>query len=191
MITNWPMSKNELYGPPPAYSVDPPLPIYTISEIQHEYRERPSSHASILLSSTFQRYLLVTSLLHILIGITAIVCDILLISMNESYSFTGIWAGVCCIILGIYLILFMSRSEKHICSLQRYKFIQLGTCLIIITALVLSSINLALNSCYKTYFEFDQCQYSAQKLKIILVSFFAFTFIQICITAIMTCVYIR
>jgi hypothetical protein len=111
--------------------------------------------------------------------------------MSESYSFAGLWAGVFCIILGIYLILYMSHPKKHICSLQRFKLIHISICLIILTALILSSINLALNSCYKTYAEFDQCQQSAQNLKVILVSFFACTFIQICITAVMTCVYIR
>ncbi len=193
MITSWPISKDELYGPPPAYSVNPPPPtsIYTITETRNEYQERPSSHTSIVLSTNFLRYLLGAGLLHILIGITSIVCDILLIGMHESYPFTGIWAGVLCIIFGIYLILFMSYSEKQTYSLHRFKLIHILVCLIIIIALILSSINLASNSCYEIYYEPDQCRYSTQKLKIVLVTFFAFTFLQICITSILTFVHIR
>jgi hypothetical protein len=111
--------------------------------------------------------------------------------MNESYSFSGLWAGVSCIILGIYLILFISDPEKPKCSLQRFKFLYLIICFIIIIALILSSINLASNSCPTIYFEFDQCQHLAQQLKIILVTFFAFTFLQICITFIVTFVHTR
>ncbi len=187
------MSKDEIYGPPPAYSVDPPPSIYIVPQRRNAYEERPtsSSHASIVLSTRFLRYILGTGVLHILIGIIAIVCDILLISMNESYSFSGLWAGVSCIILGIYLILFISDPEKQKCSLQRFKFLYLIICFIIIIALILSSINLASNSCPTIYFDFDQCQHLAQQLKIILVTFFAFTFLQICITFIITFVHTR
>lgn len=193
MVTNWPMSKDEIYGPPPAYSLNPPSPpIYTIPELHHEYQER-SSHSSheFILSTKFLRYLLGIGVLHILIGIITIVCDILLISMNESYSFPGLWAGVACIILGIYLILFMSDSRKQKISLKRFKLMHIAICLIIITALVLASINLSTNSCPPMYFQLDQCQNSAQQLKMILVTFFAFTFVQICITSTVTFVYTR
>jgi len=187
------MSKDEIYGPPPAYSVDPPPSIYIVPQRRNAYEERPtsSSHASIVLSTNFLRYLLGAGLLHILIGITSIVCDILLIGMHESYPFTGIWAGVLCIIFGIYLILFMSYSEKQTYSLHRFKLIHILVCLIIIIALILSSINLASNSCYEIYFEPDQCRYSTQKLKIVLVTFFAFTFLQICTNFIVTFVHTR
>ncbi|CAF0741401.1 unnamed protein product [Adineta steineri] len=188
MTNNWSMSRDDLYGPPPAYSLDPPTSIYTIPQIRNEYQERPPPLpppcTSIDLSTKFLRYILANGLLHILIGLTSIVCGILLFGMNESYPFTGIWAGVLCIILGIYLIIFISHSEKQISSLKRFKLIHIIACLLIIIALVLSSINLASNSCYEKYFELDQCQYSAQKLKIVLVTFFAFTFLQICITSI-------
>jgi hypothetical protein len=185
------MSKDEIYGPPPAYSVDPPPAIYIIPEIHNEHQERPSSHASIIFSLSYLRYLLGVGLLHMLIGITTIVCDILLISMNESYSFTGLWAGVSCIILGIYLILFMTYPKKPNCSLYRFQFLHIAICIIIIIALILSSINLVSNSCPAIYFESDQCHHSAEKLKIILVTFFAFSFLQICITLIVTCIQTR
>jgi hypothetical protein len=192
MVTNWSMSKDEIYGPPPAYSLNPPPSIYVVPETRIEYQERPSSsHASIVLSTEFRRYLLGTGLLHIFIGIIAIVCDILLISMNQSYLFPGLWAGVLCIILGIYLILFMSDSIKQKCSLQRFQFVHITICVIIIIALILSSMNLLSNSCSAMFFEQDQCQPSAQKLKIVLVTFFAFTFLQICTNFIVTFVHTR
>jgi len=191
MVTNWAMSKDELYGPPPAYSVNPPPSIYTIPEIQFEYQERSSSHETIILSTRFLRYLLAVGLFYIVIGIIEIICDIILISMNETYSLSGLWAGISCIILGIYLIIFMSDATKEECTLYRFKLVHIILCLIIITALVLSSVNLASNSCSTVYFGLDSCQHSAQKFKIILITFFAFTLVQICITFIVTFVHIR
>ena len=191
MVTNWSISKDEIYGPPPAYSVDPPPSIYTISEIPNEYRGRSPAHQSTILSSNFLRYLIGCGILHMIIGITTIVCNILLISMNEPTLFPGLWAGTSCIILGIYLILFMSYPEKQKHSLHRFKFNHILIGIIIIIALVLSSINLASNSCSSFYSEFDQCQHAAQNLKIVLVTFFAFTFVQICITFVVSFVHIR
>jgi len=194
MVTNWSMSKDEIYGPPPAYSVNPPSSIYVVPETRIEYqgRQRPSSsHVPIVLSTGFRRYLLGTALLHMFIGVIAIVCDILLISMNQSYSFPGLWSCTLCIILGIYIILFMSDSVKQKCSLQRFQFVHIIICTIIIIALVLSSMNLASNSCSAMYSEQDQCQPSAQKLKIVLITFFAFTFLQICTNFIVTFVHTR
>lgn len=193
MVTNYAMSKDDIYGPPPAYSLDPPPSIYTISNRRNVYQERPLpiSHISMVLSLSFLRYLLGTGILHVLIGVTAIICDILLISMNESYSFSGLWAGVSCIILGIYIIIFMSNPEKRKCSLNRFKFFHISICIIIIIALVFSSLNLASNSCSTVYYQFDQCQQSAQKFKIVLVTFFTFSFVQICITFIVSFVLIR
>jgi len=197
MVTNWSISKDELYGPPPAYSLHPPpsvyTSVYTIPEIRNEYQERPlsSSHGSTVLSLNFIRYLLGTGILHLLIGVTIIVCDILLISMSESYSFSGLWGGVSCIILGIYTILFMSYPEKRKCSLNRFKFVLIAICIINISALILSSINLASNSCSTTYLDFDQCQPLAQQLKIVLVTFFSFTLVQICTTFIVAFVHTR
>jgi hypothetical protein len=144
-----------------------------------------------VLSIGFLRYLLGTGILHIIIGITVVICDILLIGMNESYSFSGIWAGLACIILGIYIILFMSDPEKRKCSLYRFKFFHICICIIIIVALVLSSLNLASNSCTAIYYQYDQCEQAAQKFKIVLVTFFAFSFVQICITFIISFVLIR
>jgi hypothetical protein len=196
MIINWPTTKDELYGPPPAYSItnnyeNPPSSIYIIPETRIEYQERPSSHVSIILSLKFLRYLLGTGLIHILIGLVAIVCDMILTTMNEWYLFTGIWTGVLCIILGIYLILFTRHPKKQICSLQRFRFIHMIICLITILALILSSIHLASDSCYKPYLEVDECQQLAYKLKIILVTFFTFTFVQICVTLLVTFVHTR
>ncbi|CAF2707886.1 unnamed protein product [Rotaria sp. Silwood2] len=189
MAINWAMSDDDYYGPPPAYSVNPPPSIYIIPDIRNEYQERPSSHVSIVLSSKFLRYLLIAGILHMLIGLATIVCDILLISMNESYSFTGFWAGVLCFALGIYLILFMSHPKKQICSLQRFKFIHIIVCLIIIASLIFSSLNLASDFCYDTYFlKLFRCEQSARKLKIVLITFFSFTFVQICVTALLTLV---
>ncbi|CAF1533925.1 unnamed protein product [Rotaria sp. Silwood1] len=191
MATNWAMSYNDdFYGPPPAYSVTPPPSIYVIPDTRIEYQERPLSHASIVLSSILLQYLLITGIIHILIGLASIVCDILLISMNESYSFTGFWAGVLCVALGIYLILFMSHPKKQTCSLQRFKFIHIAVCLIIIASLIFSSLNLASDFCYDTYFfQSFRCEQSAKKLKIVLIAFFSFTFVQICMTAIITFVH--
>jgi hypothetical protein len=191
MADNWPISKDELYGPPPAYSVtnnyENPPPSYTPSIYvlpirRIEYQERSSSHASIILSKKFTRYLLGTGLVHMVIGLSEIVCDIILTIMNESYSFTGLWTGALSIILGIYLILYMSHPEKRICSLKRLQFLHMMMCLISIIALTLASINLASDSCYKTFLDPDRCQHSAYLIKIILVTLFACTFIQICIT---------
>jgi len=195
------MSKDELYGPPPAYSItnnyeNPPPPSYTpsiyvvpIREI--EYQERSSSHASIILPKKFARYLLGSGLVHMVIGLGAIVCDIILTIMNESYSFTGLWTGALGIILGIYLILFMSHPEKRICSLKRLQFIHMAMCLISIIALILASINLASDSCYKIFLGPDRCQHSAYVIKIILVTFFSFTFVHICVTSVMTFVHTK
>jgi hypothetical protein len=199
MIGNWPISKDELYGPPPAYSLtnnyeNPPSytpSIYVIPIGEAEYQERPSSHASVILPRRFNQYLLGTGLVHMVIGLAAIVSDVILIIMNESYSFTGLWAGGISIILGIYLILFMSRPQKHLCSLQRLKLIHMAMFLISIVALVLASINLASDSCYKIFLGPDRCQHSAYLIKIILVTFFSFTFVQICITIVMTFVHTK
>jgi len=146
---------------------------------------------SIVLSKEFRRYSLGTGLFHIFISKIAIVCHILLISMNQSYSFPGLWVDSLCIILGIYIILFMSDSVKQKCSLQRFQFLHITICTIIIIALILSSMNLASNSCSAMYSEQDQCQPSAQKLKIVLITFFAFTFLQICTNFIVTFVHTR
>lgn len=202
MDTRYSMSKDDIYGPPPAYSLDPPPPlqvlplplsIYTITDGQAEYPRRsfPSSHISIILSSNFLRYLLGTGLLHVLIGAIAIICDILLISMNESYCFAGFWAGISCIILGIYLILFTNSPAKHKCCLHRLKFIHIAIGIILIVALVLSCLNLAANACSNLYFQMDPCEPSAQKFKIVLVTFFAFSIFQICITFILSFVHLR
>jgi hypothetical protein len=190
MARNWPLSKDELYGPPPAYSVtnnyeNPPSytpSIYVVPLRGIEYETRSSSHASIILSNKFLRYLLGTGLVHMVIGLAAIVCDVILTIMNESYSFTGLWTGALSIILGIYLILFVNRPEKRICSLKRLQFLHIAMCLISIIALILSSINLASDSCYKTFLGPDRCQHSPYLIKIILVTLFSITFIQLCIT---------
>ena len=190
MVTHWPISKDEIYGPPPAYSLEPPpsFPaIYTISELQNDY---PVSHRSHVLSTNFLRYLIATGALHMLIGITTIVCDILLLSMNESSLVAGVWAGSACILLGIYLILFSSCRSKSPTSSYQFKFIQLSICIIVIVALILSSINLGSNSCSSMYFPSDQCQ-SAQKFKILLVTFFTFSFLQICLTFILSFVHMQ
>ncbi|UJR14682.1 hypothetical protein I4U23_001675 [Adineta vaga] len=192
MITDWPMSKDEIYGPPPAYSLYPPSSIYVIPEVRIEHQENSSLSTSfIVLSTYFSRYIFGTALFHLLLGLTAVICDILLISMNESLPFVGIGTGALCILLGIYLILFISHSKKSKWSLQQFKFIHIVSCLLLIIALILSSINLAANSCYETYFHFDQCQPSAKKLKIVLLTFFSVTFTQICFTSILTLVHVR
>jgi succinate dehydrogenase hydrophobic anchor subunit len=200
MAGNWPISKDELYGPPPAYSIannyENPPPSYTPSiyvvPIRNiEYQERSSSYASIILSKKFTRYLLGSGLVHMVIGLAAIVCDVILTIMNESYSFTGLWTGALSIILGIYLILFMSRPEKRIYSLKRLQFLHIIMFLISIIALILASINLASDSCYKIFLGPDRCQHSAYLIKIILVTLYVFTFIQICTTIGMTFVHTK
>lgn len=202
MIDQWPISKNEIYGPPPAYSSrndyenPPPSPpsytqsIYVIPVNDLQYQERLACHASIILSRKFTRYLLGTGIVHMLIGLAAIVSDILLTIMNESYSFTGLWTGALSILLGIDLILFMSRSNIRICSLQRLQFINVAMCLVAIVALILTSINLASDSCYKVFLGPDRCQTSSHLIKIILVTLFSLTFIQICITTLLIFVHI-
>jgi hypothetical protein len=197
IIGNWPISKDELYGPPPAYSItnnyeNPPSytpSIYVVPVRENEYQDRSSSHSSIILSKKFTRYLLGSGLVHMVTGLGTIVCDIILTIMNESYSFTGLWTGAISIILGIYLILFMSNPEKRICSLQRLQFIHMIMCLISIIALILASINLASDACYKTFLGPDQCHHSPYLIKIILVTFFSLMFVQICITSVMTFVH--
>ncbi|CAF0745312.1 unnamed protein product [Adineta ricciae] len=193
MTIDWPMSKDEIYGPPPAYSLYPPPSIYTIPETQIEHQERSSFSSSppIVLTLNFTRYLLATALLHFLIGLATIICDIQLISMNESLPFVGICTGSICIIFGIYLIIFMSHTKKSKWSLQRFKLFHIIICLLVIIALILSSINLGANACYENYFQFDQCQPTAKKLKIVLITFYAVTFAQICFTSILTFVHIR
>jgi len=200
MAGNWPISKDDLYGPPPAYSIannyenSPPSytpSIYVVPIRNIEYQERSSSHTSIILSKKFTRYLLGSGLIHMVIGLAAIVCDVILTIMNESYSFTGLWTGALSIILGIYLILFMSRPEKRISSLKRLQYLHIIMCLISIIALILASINLASDSCYKIFLGPDRCQHSAYLIKIILVTLFVFTFIQICTTIGMRFVHIK
>jgi hypothetical protein len=200
MVGNWPLSKDDLYGPPPAYSItnnhENPPPSYTPSVYVLpirglEYQERSPAHASIVLSKRFTRYLLGTGMFHMLIGLASIVCDIILTIMNESYSFTGLWTGALSIILGIYLILFMSRPEKRICSLNRLQFIHIAMFLISIIALSLASINLASDSCYKLFLGPDRCQHSAYVIKIILVTYFSFTLVQICLTTLITFVHTK
>jgi len=195
MAGSWPISKDELYGPPPAYSLtnnyeNPPSytpTIYVVPLRGNEYQERSSSHASIILSNKFTRYLLGSGLVHMVIGLAAIVSDVILTIMNESYSFTGLWTGALSIILGIYLILYMTHPEKRICSLKRLQYFHLVMCFISIIALILSSINLASDSCYKIFLGPDRCQNSAYLIKIILVTLFSFIFIQTSTTIGMTC----
>ena len=192
MVGNWPPSKDDLYGPPPAYSIannyeHPPPPsyspsVYVLPVAGLNYQERRSSHASVLLPGSFTRYLLGAGLLHMAIGLGTIVCDIILTIMNESFSFTGLWTGALSIILGIYLILFVSHPEKRICSLERLQFLYLGMGLVATVALVLASINLASDSCYKIFFGPDRCEHVAYVLKIVLVTSFAVTLAQICLT---------
>lgn len=192
MVGNWPPSKDDLYGPPPAYSIannyehaPPPSyspSVYVLPVAGLNYQERPSSHASVLLPGSFTRYLLGAGLLHMVIGLGTIVCDIILTIMNESFSFTGLWTGALSIILGIYLILFISHPEKRICSLERLQFLYLGMGLVGTVALVLASINLASDSCYKIFFGPDRCEHAAYVLKIVLVTSFAVTLAQICLT---------
>ena len=184
MTSQWSVSKDDLYGPPPAYSLtnnnDNPPPSYTpsifvlpLTEI--EYPQNLSSHASIAVPRQFNRYLLGTGLVHMIIGLTAIGCDVILTIINESYSFTGLWTGALSIILGIDLILFMSRPQQRMCSLQRLKFIHMVMCLISIIALILASINLASDSCYKKFLGPYRCQNSAYLIKTILVILFSVT----------------
>lgn len=191
MNPNRSMSEDELYGPPPAYSLTPPPSIYVIPGIPIEFHERQPSYSSAVLSTNTLRYLLATGFVHLCIGIAIIVCDILLISMNESYSFTGFWAGVLCLALGIYVILFMGNRKKKSCSLQRFKLIHLAVFLISIASLVLSILNLASDFCNDSYFSLFRCQESAKKLKIVIVTLFSFTCVQICITAIVIFIYTR
>lgn len=191
MAYQWPVSKDELYGPPPAYSsaneyenppsYTPSIFVVPIRDLAYE-RRSSASHASITLSTNFTRYLLASGLVHLVLGLTAIVCDIILTIMNESYSFTGLWTGALSIILGIYLILFMTDPEKRLCSLKRLQFLHLTMCLVAIVALILASINLASDSCYKIFLGPDRCQYSAYSIKIILVVLFSTIFLQISTT---------
>ena len=195
IVGNWPMSKDELYGPPPAYSrtnnydqppsSSPPSytpSIYVLPITELNYAERPSLHASILLPKRFTRYLLATGLMHMVVGLSAIIFDVMLTIMNESYSFTGLWAGVLSITLGVYLILFMTRPRRHICALQRLQFIHILMGMVLVVALVLVSINLASDSCYKIFLGPDRCQHAAYMIKIALVTLFSFTLVQLCIT---------
>lgn len=204
MARNWPLSKDELYGPPPAYSLtnshensSTPPPCYTPSIYvlpirERSYQERSSSHQTlIILSKKMIRYLLGTGLVHMIVGLATIVCDVILTIMNESYSFTGLWTGALNILLGIYLILYMTHPEKRIYSLKRLQFLHMVMCLISIVALILSSINLASDSCYKIFLGPDRCQHSAYLIKIILVTLFALTFIQICTTIGMTFIHAK
>lgn len=191
MAHQWPVSKDELYGPPPAYSptnqyenppsYTPSIYVVPIRDIAYERQQR-SSHASITLARNFTRYLLASGLVHLVFGLTAIVCDIILTIMNESYSFTGLWAGALSIVLGIYLILFMTEPAKRLCSLKRLQFFHLAMCFVGIIALILASINLASDSCYKVFLGPDRCQHSAYSIKIILVVIFTLIFIQISTT---------
>ena len=114
-------------------------------------------------------------------GLFVIVCDIVLTIMNESYSFTGLWSGAASIVLGIYVILFVSRSHKTICSLERLQFFHLVFALIVIVALVLAAINLASDSCYKVFLGPDRCEHSAYVIKIVLVTIYSLTLAQICL----------
>ncbi|CAF1297834.1 unnamed protein product [Adineta ricciae] len=125
------------------------------------------------------------------VGLGTIVCDVILTIMNESYSFTGLWSGALSIILGIYLILFMSHPHKNQGSFQRLKLFHVGMFIVAVIALILSSINLASDSCYKIFLGPDRCHDSSYLIKIILVIFFSFTFAQICITIAMTCIYTK
>jgi hypothetical protein len=48
--------------------------------------------------------------------------------------------------------------------------------------LILSSMNLASDSCYRTFLGPDRCQHSPYLIKIIFVTLFSINFIQLCIT---------
>ena len=194
MASNWPISKDELYGPPPAYSPtneyeNPPSytpSIYVVPLRRIDQQERSTSHLAIILPQKYARYLLGSGLVHMVIGLVAIVCDVILTIMNESYSFTGLWTGALSIILGIYLILFMTHPEKRICSLKRLQYFHFAMCLITIIALILASINLASDSCYKIFLAPDRCQHSAYSIKIVLVTIFALILAQLSLTIGMT-----
>ncbi|UJR32066.1 hypothetical protein I4U23_019534 [Adineta vaga] len=199
MVSSWPISKDDLYGPPPAYSItnnyeNPPTytpSIYVVPSQRIDGQDRSSMPSSITLPNRYTRYLLGSGLIHMVIGLGAIVCDVILTIMNESYSFTGLWTGALSIILGIYLILFISHSHKHRGSFQRLKLFHMVMFIASVIALILASINLASDSCYKVFLGPDRCHDSSYLIKIILVIFFSFTFVQICITIAMTCIYTK
>ena len=200
MVTHGSITKDVLYGSPPAYSTredheNPPpsyvSAVYAIPEIDRYYSERPVSPISVALSSRFSRYLLIAALFHVILGAISVLCDIILSIMTESYLFAGIWAGTLSVLLGLYLFVFTHHSQQTKLSFQRLKFLHLAMCLIITVALILSSINLAKDSCYTGYFEFYPCRSSAHRLKAVLVSFFTFTFLQLCLTFFVACFHTR
>ena len=200
MVTHGSLAKEEFYGSPPAYSTrddhEHPPPsyvsaVYAIPERHTDYPQTLISPVSITLSSRFSRYLLITALLHVVLGAGTLLCDIILTIMMESYSFAGIWTGILDVLMGIYLFAFIHQPQQSKLSLQRLKRLHLAMCFITSVALILSSINLAKDSCYTSYFEFDPCQSSAYRLKVVLVSFFTFTFLQLFLTFFLACFHSR
>jgi hypothetical protein len=190
MIGNWPVSKDDLYGPPPAYSSTrhferPPSytpSVYVVPVEDLNYQERDVSHTIVHLSTRLTRYLLGTGLVHMIVGVAAIICDVTLTVMNQSYSFAGLWTGASSIILGIYIIIFISQQDKHICSFERLRLFHCTIGVLSIAALVLASINLASDSCYKSFLGPDDCHQSAHVTKIVLVTIFSLICIQAALT---------
>jgi hypothetical protein len=80
----------------------------------------------------------------------------------------------------------MTHPGKRICSLKRLQYFHLVMCIISIIALILASINLASDSCYKIFLGPNRCHHSAYLIKIILVTLFSFIFIQVSVTIGMT-----
>ena len=203
MANQWSMSKEDLYGPPPAYSLtnpqeNPPSyrapPIYVLPLEHEEYAHHQPpiiSPPKITFSKNFSRFILGSGLAHMTMGLTTIVCDIILTIMNESYSFVGLWTGALNIILGIYLILFISQTSKHINSIKQCRSFQIILSFITIIGLILSSMNLASDSCYKIFLAEERCQHSAYSIKIVLVTCFALNFIHLCSTTLLTFIHTR
>jgi hypothetical protein len=194
-MRHWSCTKFDADGSPPAYAIaidnEHPPPSYlstvAITCPTDIHRQSCSLDTSIKLSSTFSRYLMATGLMHMSIGLTVILCDAILTTMNESYAFSGIWTGVLNTIFGVYLIIFIGQSIITVSSVQRLLFIHIIMCLVSSIALMLSSINLATYSCRQIDFSSNRCHYSVHHLKIVLVILFASTFVQLCLNGILTC----
>ena len=182
-------SKEELYDPPPAYStVDEPLPpsyICTITRAPSNAtprRERP-----VALSPKLLYYLVVTGILHLIIGSVMIFCNIRLLIQSEPFHYVGFWAGLLDLLFSVYLAFFIAGPHRSPSSLRRFRILHIVLGLIILSALILSSIELSKDYSSQWYIRSS----SVYNLEILLLALLTFSFLQMSFSSFLACLHFR
>ena len=182
------VSKEELYGPPPAYStVDEPHPPSYICTITTAPNATPRREPTVDLSAKLTCYLVVTGILHLIIGSVMIFCNIRLIIQSEPFYYVGFWAGLLDLLFSVYLTFFIADPHRSISSLRRFRILHIVLVLIILSALILSSIELSKDYSSQWYIRSS----SVYSLEILLLALLTFSFLQMCFSSFLACLHFR